>query len=132
MGAACAQVSKQVLQLRSQQALLRTAFEGELQRAAADCANGVEAMQARWRQVCADSPSQLREACPKLVAVCSALNHTATACQRAGSHRAPSREGELPRLLSRSCHEQARIQHAAKPTSIHKTLRFYPLCVDSL
>lgn len=55
-GRACVQVSKQVLQLRSQQALLRTAFEGELQRAAADCANGVEAMQARWRQVCADSP----------------------------------------------------------------------------
>lgn len=44
-------MSKQVLQLRAQQALLRTAFEGELQRAAAECANGVEAMQARWRQV---------------------------------------------------------------------------------
>jgi predicted KAP-like P-loop ATPase len=44
-------MSKQVMQLRSQQAMLRTAFEGELQRAAAECASGVEALQSRWRQV---------------------------------------------------------------------------------
>lgn len=44
-------MSKQVMQLRSQQAMLRTAFEGELQRAAAECTNGVEALQSRWRQV---------------------------------------------------------------------------------
>lgn len=40
-----------MLQLRAQQALLRTAFEGEMQRAAAECAIGIEAMQSRWRQV---------------------------------------------------------------------------------
>ena len=38
-------------ELRSQQGLLRTAFAAEVQLAAAECAGGVEGMQARWRQV---------------------------------------------------------------------------------
>ena len=51
-----AQVAREAAELRRQQGLLRTAFEGEAQRAAAECAGGVEAMQARWRQV---SPCRL-------------------------------------------------------------------------
>ena len=46
-----AQVAREAAELRRQQGLLRTAFEGEVQRTSAECTGGVEAMQTRWRQV---------------------------------------------------------------------------------